>query len=101
MTDGVLLQLVGFVEQRERVGDDDNHLAFAMRAEAFLAGVLVFDFELMPVGAFDLNSHARASLPQPLEIGATRDDASTYGTWNYRERRTAIRPCSGILPMCL
>ena len=81
MADGVFLQLVGFVEQRERIGHDDDHLAFAMGAKAFLAGVLVFDFERMPVGAFDLNSHARRASPNASRAA---DGTRTIGTWNQR-----------------
>ena len=66
MSDRVFLQLVGLVEQRERIGHDDDHLALAMRAEALLAGVLVFDFEGVPVGAMDLNSHARLASPTAI-----------------------------------
>ena len=43
----------------ERIGNEDNHLAFAMRAKALLAGVLVFDFKDVSVGTFDANSHVR------------------------------------------
>ena len=43
----------------ERIGYLDNDLAFAVRAKALLASVLIFDFERMPVGTFALNSHVR------------------------------------------
>ena len=43
----------------KRIGYLDNYLAFAMRAKALLASVLIFDFERMPVGTFALNSHVR------------------------------------------
>jgi hypothetical protein len=47
----------------ERIGNLDEHLAFAMRAEALLASVLIFDFEYVSVGTFDLNSHRRPASP--------------------------------------
>lgn len=63
VADGVLFENFVLVEEPIGIGHNDDDLAFAVGAEAFLAGVLVFDFELMPVGAFDLNSHVRLVPP--------------------------------------
>ena len=57
--DRLALQDVARLAGGERIGNLDKHLAFAMRAEAFLACVLIFDFEDVSVGTFDANSHGR------------------------------------------
>ncbi len=44
---------------REKVGNVDYHLTFAMRAKPFLAGVLVFDLKAVSVRTFNSNSHVR------------------------------------------
>lgn len=59
------LQGVGGAAHGEGIGHLHDDLAFAVRAEAFLAGVLILDLEDMSVGTFDLNSHGRP--PEPLE----------------------------------
>lgn len=56
---GFALQNIARRIGSKRIGYLDNHLAFAVWAKAFLASVLVFNFEGMPVGTFDLNSHVR------------------------------------------
>jgi hypothetical protein len=55
----LLLKNVARLGFAERVGNLHQHLAFAMWAEAFLAGVFIFDSEDVSVGTFDLNSHGR------------------------------------------
>ena len=45
-----------------------QHLPFAMWAETLLAGVLIFDFEDMSVGTFDLNSHGRPASPTAEDL---------------------------------
>jgi hypothetical protein len=65
-----------------------------MWTEAFFAGVLVFDFERMPVGALDLNSHARVSLPQPL---AADEGPRLWLERGYSESGGRNRPKLGVL----
>ena len=100
--DRVFLQLVGFIEQRERIGHDDDHLAFAMGAEALLAGVLVFDFERVPIGAIDLNSHARPASPNRQQPTKARELWLECG---YSESGGRVRPMlsvpAGCLSLCL
>ena len=57
--DRLALQNVARLRRGERIGNLDKHLAFAMRAEALLASVLIFDFKDVSVGTFDANSHGR------------------------------------------
>jgi hypothetical protein len=65
-----------------------------MWTEAFLAGVLVFDFERMPMRALDLNSHARVSLPQPL---AADEGPRLWLERGYSESGGRNRPKLGVL----
>lgn len=57
--DRFTLQCFAGFAHGERIGNLHDHLALAMRAQAFLPGVLVFDFEDVSVGTFNLNSHGR------------------------------------------
>ena len=57
--DRFALQCFARLAHGERIGNLDDDLAFAVWAQAFLPGVLIFDFEDVPVGTFDLNSHGR------------------------------------------
>ena len=66
--DRLALQHVGGVTSRECVGHLHQDLAFAMWAEALLAGVLIFNFEDMSVGTFDLNSHGRPASPTAEDL---------------------------------
>lgn len=45
---------------REGVGNLYNDLPRAMRAEALLASVFVFDFESVPIRALDADAHGRS-----------------------------------------
>src|SRR5215212_4216352 len=49
---------VGGVDGRT-IGYRKNFLTLELGTKALLARVLIFDFERMPVGTFDLNSHVR------------------------------------------
>src|SRR5690606_26148579 len=51
------------------IGHEYDNLALAMRAEAPFAGVLVFDFKYMPVGALNLDAHIRKPPACALETG--------------------------------
>ena len=66
--DGLALQDIARLGSRQRIGNLDKHLAFAMRAEALLASVLIFDFEDVSVGTFDLNSHRRPASPTAEDL---------------------------------
>lgn len=68
----------------ECVRNVDDHLPLAMRAEALLASVFVFDLKDVPIRAFDANSHVRPA-SEPLR----RKDRS-----NRRTRRSGA-PSSG------
>ena len=57
--DRFALEHVACRRRRKGIWHLDNYLAFAMRAQALLASIFIFDFERMPVGTFDLNSHVR------------------------------------------
>ena len=57
--DGFALQDFAGGGGREGVWHLHDDLPFAMRAEALLTGVLVFDFEDVSVRTLDLNTHVR------------------------------------------
>ena len=54
----LFLELFVFLKRSQRIRHLNDDLPLAMWAKALLAGVLVFDFELMPVRAHDVDSHA-------------------------------------------
>jgi hypothetical protein len=71
--DRLALQRIVHRHQRKGVGHLDDYLAFAVRAKALLASVLIFDFECMPVGTFDLNSHVRPASRTVEDLEIERD----------------------------
>src|SRR5437868_4011952 len=92
--DGLTLQNVARRIRRERIGYLDNYLAFAMRAKALLASVLIFDFERMPVGTFALNSHVR---PASRTVEDLEKDAKCCESASRVRRLT---PRSQLLDPC-
>lgn len=54
---GLMVGLAHFLGG-QRIGHLDHNLPSAMRAEALFAGVLIFDFEGVPIGAHDVDAHA-------------------------------------------
>src|SRR6266513_1435356 len=82
---------------RERIGYLDNHLAFAMGTKALLARVLIFDFECMPVGTFDLNSHVRPA------SRTAEDLEKIYSKSDEHSENEERSPCpnSALCSVCL
>jgi hypothetical protein len=71
--DRFALQHIARWRRGKRIGNLDNYLAFTMGAKPLLASVFIFDFERMPVGTFDLNSHVRPASRTVEDLEIERD----------------------------
>ena len=96
LTRRLLLKILILFERRQRIRHLDDDLPLAMRAQALLAGVLVFDFEFMPVRADDLDSPMiSADLPSSRSSEGNRLNRA-IGIWIRAADRNPPMP-SGVL----
>src|SRR5262245_38435232 len=93
--DRFLLQHVASRRGGEGVGHEHDHLPLAMRTQALLARVLVFDFKDMPVRALNLDSH----------VGRPPQSLRNYGRLPTPGREPPPRATAtdrlAALPFCL
>ena len=82
------LQDVAGRARRNRVGHEDDHLPFAVRAKTLLASVLVFNLKDVSVRTFNTNTHGRPASRTTLE----EDSRSTENGDGRIDSRTTIGP---------
>jgi hypothetical protein len=90
-----LQRFAGFAHGK-RIGNLHDDLAFAMRAQAFFPGVLIFNFEDVPVGTFNLNSHGRRP-PEPLTNLEKNARIAQHRAWSREAPRFVSHDPYGIV----